>query len=144
MALNVGSIANVLVPNPFTRPGPSLYNGPGLPSSYSDQIELPEKADVALVFDSIRQIIETSQGERLLEPEFGSRVRELIFEPITLVFEQKVKLYVTEAIRKYEPRVKLVDVTFAYSQNEVRIKYDLLFLQIGRTFQGSVSMPRSI
>lgn len=77
------AIRNLRVPNPFRRAElPSLYRGPGLTPEDTDVIEPPEKSDVELIFDSVRTIVMTELGERLLEPEFGSRVRELIFEPL--------------------------------------------------------------
>lgn len=138
------AIANILLPNPLKRPGASVYRGPGLVASFSDQIEFPEKTDEMLVFDSIRQIVETRKGERLLEPDFGSRIRELIFEPVSVVFESKVELFLTEAIRTYEPRCRLVSVAFHYDSNSVRIIYTLMFLQIGRMASSSISLPRVV
>lgn len=142
--MSTSAIANILLPNPLKRVGQSLYRGPGLPPSFSDQIEMPEKTDEDLVFDSIRQIVETRQGERLLEPEFGSRILELIFEPISVIFERKVELFLTEAIRNFETRCRLIGVSFHYDSNSVRIQYTLLFMQMGRTATGSLQIPRVV
>jgi phage baseplate assembly protein W len=137
------AIQNLLVPNPYRRPEWSyLYRGPGLSPPGSDMIELLEKVDVPLIFDSVRQIVETYQGERLLEPEFGSRVRELIFEPISTLFEQKVYSYLTAAVQKYEPRARITAVEFRYADNSVFIIYTMDVQQLGYTAQGTMKIPR--
>lgn len=123
-------------------PSPPMYTGPGLPPSFSDQILIPIKTDIDLVFDSIRQIIETEVGERLLEPEFGSRIRELIFEPDDSVFQNKVAVYITDAINIFEPRVSVIGYNFQQVDNEVLIQYTVKFLSIGRTATGSITLPR--
>lgn len=137
------SIANIRVPNPFRRTDvPSLYRGPGLPPSSSGAIEPPERTDVELIFDSIRTIVMTVQGERLLEPEFGSRVRELVFEPIDAVFETKVYEYLTRAVRQFENRCKIIAVNFDYTDNEARVTYTLEMIQVGYTAEDTFKIPR--
>lgn len=137
------ALANLQQFNPYRRPDWShLFRGPGLPPSMSDVIELPEKVDVPLIFDSVRNIVETYQGERLLEPQFGSRVRELIFEPINQIFEQKVWSYLTTAVQTYEPRAKITRVEFKYVENAVYITYQMSVQQIGFTAQGTLRVPR--
>lgn len=84
----------------------------------------------------------TSLGERLLEPAFGSRVRELIFEPLDQVFELKTRLFLTDALRKYEPRCRIVSVNFRFLDNEAHITYTLEMLQLGYTAQDTLKVPR--
>lgn len=137
------AIRNLRVPNPFRRLRvPSLYRGPGLPQEGTDTIEPPEKEDVELIFDSVRAIVMTGLGERLLEPEFGSRVRELVFEPLSQVFEYKVHEYLTQALRQFEPRCRIVSVQFRYMESEAHITYTLEMIQLGYTAQDTVKMPR--
>lgn len=137
------SIRNLRAPNPFRRPSlPSLYRGPGLPQEGTDTIEPPEKEDTELIFDSVRTIVMTMLGERLLEPEFGSRVRELIFEPLDTVFEAKTHQYLTTAVRKYEPRCRIVSIEFRYMDNEAHITYTLEMIQLGYRSQDTFKMPR--
>lgn len=84
----------------------------------------------------------TVQGERLLEPEFGSRVRELVFEPIDAVFETKVYEYLTRAVRQFENRCKIIAVNFDYTDNEARVTYTLEMIQVGYTAEDTFKIPR--
>lgn len=64
-----------------------------------------------LIKSSIRMILLTRLGERVMLPEFGSRLHELVFEPMSDVLAQLAKAYVIEAIQRWEPRVILQKVT---------------------------------
>jgi phage baseplate assembly protein W len=60
---------------------------------------------------SINHILSTRIGERFFLPEFGSRLYELVFEPNDYILEDLLKLYVSEALSKWEKRIKLLEVT---------------------------------
>ncbi len=62
------------------------------------------------VNESIQQILDTSPGERVMLPEFGSRLRELIFEPNNAVLKALARVYVTDAIKRWEKRVTVKEV----------------------------------
>ena len=136
-------IQNVQIRNPFRRPAwSSLYRGPGLPNGLTGQVCPPEKVDVDLIFDSIRQIVETRMGERLMQPGFGSRIFELIGEPLSQVFEFKVKRFLTDAVKLWEPRAQVTGVNFAYEQHAVTITYALVVTQSGQNAQSTFKVPR--
>jgi phage baseplate assembly protein W len=62
------------------------------------------------IFQSIRVILETSPGERVMRPTFGCRVWELIFEPRDASTEALLKEYVREALAMWEPRIEVTGV----------------------------------
>jgi uncharacterized protein len=62
------------------------------------------------IFQSIRIILETSPGERVMRPTFGCRVWELIFEPRDASTEALLKEYVREALAMWEPRIEVTGV----------------------------------
>ncbi|MFQ5409098.1 MAG: GPW/gp25 family protein [Anaerolineales bacterium] len=61
---------------------------------------------------SIRIILETVPGERVMRPEFGCRAKELLFGPRNAATRQLMINYVTQALERWEPRIALnrVDV----------------------------------
>jgi uncharacterized protein len=63
------------------------------------------------VEQSIRIILGTRPGERVMRPEFGCRAQELLFEPRTVATESLMKRYVSEALRRWEPRINVQGVT---------------------------------
>jgi len=64
--------------------------------------------------DAIRQnvltILTTKPGERVHQPEFGSRLWELVFEPNDFVIEALAQQFIADAIERFEPRVQLIQV----------------------------------
>lgn len=60
---------------------------------------------------SIRNIILTNRGERVMDPLFGSDVRSILFENMDPATEELLKQYIIAAINNYEPRAKLLGVT---------------------------------
>ena len=77
---------------------------------------------------AIRIILSTSLGERVMRPEFGCRIHELIFAPHDAATESLVVYYVEEALAQWEPRIDVqeVDVSADPSRDGallVEIKY---------------------
>ncbi len=65
------------------------------------------------IAESIRIILGTRPGERVMRPTFGCRAYELIFEPRTPSTISLLQEYVYEALRMWEPRINVrrVNVT---------------------------------
>ena len=81
--------------------------------------------DVAAVINdnaikqSIRNLILTVPGEKPFQPSIGSRVSELLFEPLDNFTSDAVRQEVINTIQQYEPRVTLtsVDINTRFSEN---------------------------
>lgn len=61
--------------------------------------------------DAIRIILLTERGERVMLPEFGAGLKRYLFEPNTLATRRLIEEEITQAIKRWEPRVKLDTVT---------------------------------
>lgn len=59
---------------------------------------------------SIRIILETYPGERVMRPEFGCRAKELLFAPRNATTQGLMAHYVRRALRRWEPRIEVMDV----------------------------------
>lgn len=59
---------------------------------------------------SIQIILETAPGERVMRPEFGCRVWELLFAPRDAALEATLIEYVEEALHRWEPRIEIQDI----------------------------------
>lgn len=57
--------------------------------------------------DSIAIILRTVPGERVYRPDFGCRLSELVFAPLNTETLLLVRLYVEEALERWEPRIYL-------------------------------------
>jgi Bacteriophage baseplate protein W len=63
------------------------------------------------VQQSMRLILGTGVGERLMRPEFGGNLERLAFEPMSAVTITYVQHQVRETLGRFEPRIEVLDVT---------------------------------
>jgi uncharacterized protein len=59
---------------------------------------------------SIRIILGTRLGERVMRPTFGCRAHELLFEPRSAATSSLMQEYVYQALRMWEPRIEVQSV----------------------------------
>jgi uncharacterized protein len=59
---------------------------------------------------SIRIILGTRPGERVMRPTFGCRAHELLFEPNSAATSTLLQEHVYQALRMWEPRIEVVGV----------------------------------
>lgn len=62
------------------------------------------------VREAVLIILGTAPGERVMRPDFGTGIHALVFEPITTSLLERVRLNVTEALIKWEPRIDNIEV----------------------------------
>ena len=79
---------------------------------------------------SVRNLILSNFYERPFQSYLGSGVQSLLFENMTPMTMNSLKLAITEVINNYEPRVQLLDVKmkFDYDNNgfDVTLYYKIL------------------
>jgi hypothetical protein len=79
-------------------------------------LQLDQQSEIALsrAEDSIREaiwmILSIAPGERLMHPDFGCRIHELVFAPNDASTIGLARHYVEDALRTWEPRIELEDV----------------------------------
>jgi phage baseplate assembly protein W len=79
---------------------------------------------------AIRIILMTAPGERVMRPEFGCRIHELVFAPHDPATESLAIFYVEEALERWEPRIELQDVIVSPATRQdgvllIEIKYQI-------------------
>ena len=101
------------------------------------QVSTVTSMDHAHIHESILQILGTRPGERFMNPEFGSRLKDLVFEPNDSVLKGLIRHYVIDAIERWEKRVYVTDVSFDESPEAtdahtlyVRISYRVIDTQV--------------
>ncbi len=60
--------------------------------------------------ESIWIILSTSKGERVMRPDFGCGIHDLVFSPINTTTINLVENSVREALTQWEPRIELNNV----------------------------------
>mgnify|MGYP001288167733 FL=1 len=59
---------------------------------------------------NLKNLLLTKKGERVLQPNFGSGLQDLLFEPIDDEFEGKLVDTVTEAVQTWLPYINIEDI----------------------------------
>ena len=82
---------------------------------------------------SIRNLILTTPGERPFNPELGSQVSQLLFEPIDDITTQALKEQIENTINNFEPRVRLRQVVvkpnYDAEEYDISIRYDIVGIE---------------
>lgn len=81
--------------------------------------------------ESILVILGTALGERLMRPDFGCAVHDLVFAPNNSNTHGLVIYYVTEALNKWEPRIQALKVDCdvdptALNKVDTKIEYQVI------------------
>ena len=93
----------------FIHPDFDVEGGtPGLRISARGGIDMVEEDE------SLRQavllLLSTMPGERVMHPEYGCNLHQLVFAPSDLTTAGLAIHYVRRAIELYEPRIEIVDL----------------------------------
>lgn len=80
------------------------------PFSINEAGKVNDGNEEASIKSSINRILSTRIGEQVGNPEFGSKIFMLIFEPVDEVLKVLAKLYVVEALTRWEPRIIINEV----------------------------------
>ena len=108
---------------------PNVYIGLALPIKPDDNnIFSLTKNSFDQVRHNLRNLLLTNVGERVYQPEFGSRLRELCFEQLDESLPQRVEDEVRRAVNFWLPYVNIVEVeTLTQEDNKskifVRVKF---------------------
>jgi phage baseplate assembly protein W len=84
--------------------------------------------DREVIKSSIRQILSTRKGERVMLPGFGSEIYELVFEHNDELLDAKARREVYRSLRTWEPRIDILSVNIEVDENIVTIDIFYEFL----------------
>jgi phage baseplate assembly protein W len=89
--------------------------------SYAYGITLPAKRGNTGYFEqaftsfeqaksNLKNLLSTRKGERVMQPEFGTGLHELLFEPMTSNLETKLRDAITESVNFWLPYVTIKEI----------------------------------
>lgn len=88
--------------------------------------------DFNAIKQSINNLLLTAPGERFFNPNIGSRISQVLFEPLDFIGANLVRSEIFYTIQAFEPRVELieVDVSIDYDNNgyDIDIEYRVVGL----------------
>jgi phage baseplate assembly protein W len=115
----------VLPPAPYKEVAKSkMYSGFSTISSDSENFKL---YDMYLVKQDLLNHFNTRQGERLMQPTFGTIIWDLLFEPLTDELKGLIVQNVNKIIN-YDPRISAQRVTVTSFESGIQIECVLTYL----------------
>ena len=98
--------------------------------------------DVKAINNAIRNILLTSIGSLPGQPEFGSRLNELIFEQIDHITIKMLKQLIQEALYKWETRIQVLNIEIQEvpEYNKLIASIDYMFTDSELNKTGHVSL----
>jgi phage baseplate assembly protein W len=121
------SLYNKIVLPPVSQPdniGPKRYKGFSTVNTETENYNL---YDFELIKQDLLNHFHTRQGERLMQPRFGTVIWDLLFEPLTEQIKDLILQNVNEIIN-YDPRVKAENVIVTSYGQGVQIQCTLIYV----------------
>jgi phage baseplate assembly protein W len=88
-----------------------LGTGWGFPPTFNKTtFDVEMISDEEDIESSLEILLSTRQGERVMRPDYGCNLDELVFEPLTTTFKTYIKDLVATAILYYEPRITVNNI----------------------------------
>jgi len=105
------------------------YSGISYPLKSGGRGLFDVKSGIELIKGNIIQILGTRRGQRVMLPEFGSRILEFINEPLDEITCALLRFELIQAIQRWEPRIILDKKRTAVIPypSEFRVQADLFY-----------------
>ena len=88
--------------------------------------------DMDLIRQDLINHFSIRKGEKLMQPNFGTIIWSLLFEPMTDAVHQAIVEDVTQIV-SYDPRTNLQNITITEFQNGIQLAIDLLYVPTNQT-----------
>jgi len=93
-----------------------------------DKVRAPYTlTDVDLVKRDLQNEFYTRKGERVMRPNFGSIVWDLLMDPTDTFTEQDISDDVERIVNK-DPRVELINISIFSSDHAIRVEVELKYV----------------
>ena len=104
-----------------------IGSGWGFPAAISRTGSVRLVSGVDEIDAAIRMILSTVPGERVMRPDFGCSMWELLFAPLTAGTLGMVEQAVREALQRWEPRIALEKVYAVGDQATGTVQIELAY-----------------
>lgn len=109
-----------------------LLKNIGLGKTSTPSKDIRVDNDIEAIKNSVRNILTTKKGEKILAPEFGSSLEQYLFEPVTEVYGRLIGQEILNDIENFEPRIRVekIKVVPQPDENQYQILLVYSFLDI--------------
>lgn len=86
--------------------------------------DLKTDFDEHAIANSLRNLFSTKPKQRILDPEYGLRFEQFLFEKVTIQNARLIARKIEQGVERFEPRVKILNIEVI--ANEVKRRYEIL------------------
>jgi phage baseplate assembly protein W len=118
------------VSSPATSPRAFLGGGLAFPLSITPRGRIATSRGEAKIEQSIWLLLSTALGERVMRPDLGCGLHELVFEPAGAIAAARAVDQVRRCLVAQEPRIAVLDVTAEVPEGQpnlllIRLDYQI-------------------
>jgi len=84
------------------------------------------------VIRSIRNLLLTDRFERLYQPDIGTDIRKMLFEPMDDATAQNISVFTQQTITQFEPRAKILSIDVVPDPDNNRYIVSLVLIVINK------------
>jgi phage baseplate assembly protein W len=106
--------------------GPILPKDDGFPNK--DQWVFNLGSDLEILASSIKMLLITAKGERLMNPDYGTDLRRIIFELNVGAIESIIQQEIVNALNTFEPRASIRSIAVDRTTNSRAVSVQATFL----------------
>jgi phage baseplate assembly protein W len=105
-------------------------------------VGVSDAASLEKIAMSIRQILSTRIGSRVMDRDFGTELKDILFTPIDEISAARVRFAITDALQRWERRIQVtqVDVSIARAAEGV-IDSEIFYLITATQQEGNLVYP---
>jgi phage baseplate assembly protein W len=84
------------------------------------------------VIRTIRNLLLTDRNERLYQPNIGTNIRKMLFEPINSMTAQTITDFIRDTVFDFEPRARLLSVNVVPDEENNRYVVNVTIMVINK------------
>ena len=88
--------------------------------------------DKAAISQAIQNLLMTKKGERPFQPQLGSGLMDMLFEPLDYGSSALIKKEIRQTINRYEPRITIDRITCTIDFDNNGYSVELVYKIVGR------------
>ena len=108
-------------------------------SEESHQVQMSEQEED--IQQSLVILLNTTLGERIMRPDFGANMEDLLFEALNVTTANMIANRIKKAILFHEPRVKTEDIDLRPDYNQGRIEVLVKYIIIATNNRRNLVYP---
>lgn len=85
------------------------------------------------IINSVKNLLLTNHYERPFQPQLGSNIRHLLFEPLDPITASSIKVEIETTLKNFEPRIAIEGINVKADYDNNGFSVDLIFRPLNLT-----------